>query len=418
MTYQVISLLFLITAIVLGFTKKINVGIVSMGLAFILGLIGKVGTNVILGGFPSKLFITLLGTMFFFCLLQDNHTLELLSKKMVAMVGNKTFLIPIIIYLVSYILSAAGPGAISVQSVMIIFAVSLAVQMKASPILLGSMAILGAVGGTTSPIALSGIIVADLTAEMGLTGVENQVFLGVTAANIICAVVLYIVFKGYKLKADISVNKEQLPKFNRSQILCIGALLVLVVAVVGFRFDVGLVSFALSLILILCGVVNEKAAIKLIPWSVLILICGVNVLMAVTKELGGIELLSDILAAMMNQVTAAPIISLTAGIMSWFSSANGVVLPTLIPTVPDIVANVGGSVTEIEMIIAIVGGATVAGISPLSTGGSLILASYTQETNASDAEQQSIFGKLFLISFGAVMIVVVCALIGGFKLFC
>lgn len=81
MAYQVISLLFLIAAIVLGFTKKINVGIVSMGLAFILGLIDKVSTNVILGGFPSKLFITLLGTMFFFCLLQDNHTLKLLLKK-------------------------------------------------------------------------------------------------------------------------------------------------------------------------------------------------------------------------------------------------------------------------------------------------------------------------------------------------
>ena len=202
MAYQVISLLFLITAIVLGFTKKINVGIVSMGLAFILGLIGKVSTNVILGGFPSKLFITLLGTMFFFCLLQDNHTLELLSKKMVSLVGKKTFLIPIIIYLVSYILSAAGPGAISVQSVMIIFAVSLAVQMKASPILLGSMAILGAVGGTTSPIALSGIIVTDLTAEMGLTGVANPVFFGVTGANLVCAALLYIVFKGNKLNAD------------------------------------------------------------------------------------------------------------------------------------------------------------------------------------------------------------------------
>lgn len=81
MVFQIISLVFLIAAIVLGFTKKMNVGIVSMGLAFLLGLIGRVDTEVILGGFPSKLFITLLGTMFFFCLLQDNHTLELLSKK-------------------------------------------------------------------------------------------------------------------------------------------------------------------------------------------------------------------------------------------------------------------------------------------------------------------------------------------------
>lgn len=418
MVYQVLSLLFLIGAIVLGFTKKLNVGIVSVGLAFVLGLISGVDTNVILSGFPSKLFMTLLGTMFFFCLLQENHTLELLSKKMVAMVGRKTFLIPIIIYVVSYVLSAAGPGAISVQSVMIIFAVSLSVQMHASPILMGSMAILGAVGGTASPIALSGIIVTDLTEEMGMSGVAFPVFLGVSVANLMCAVILYIVFKGYKMKSEDTITKEDLPKFNRSQIICIIALLVMVVAVVVFRYDVGLVSFALAFVLLFFGVVNEKAALKLIPWSVLLLITGVSILMAVTKELGGITLLSDLLASMMNRITAGPIIALTSGLMSWFSSANGVVLPTLIPTVQDIVANVGGNVTAVELIMAIVGGATVAGISPLSTGGSLILASYAQETDVTDKEQQSVFAKLFGVSFGAVMVVVIFALVGGFKLFC
>lgn len=418
MVYQVLSLLFLIGAIVLGFTKKLNVGIVSVGLAFVLGLISGVDTNVILSGFPSKLFMTLLGTMFFFCLLQENHTLELLSKKMVAMVGRKTFLIPIIIYVVSYVLSAAGPGAISVQSVMIIFAVSLSVQMHASPILMGSMAILGAVGGTASPIALSGIIVTDLTEEMGMSGVAFPVFLGVSVANLMCAVILYIVFKGYKMKSEDTITKEDLPKFNRSQIICIIALLVMVVAVVVFRYDVGLVSFALAFVLLFFGVVNEKAALKLIPWSVLLLITGVSILMAVTKELGGITLLSDLLASMMNRITAGPIIALTSGLMSWFSSANGVVLPTLIPTVQDIVANVGGNVTAVELIMAIVGGATVAGISPLSTGGSLILASYAQETDVTDKEQQSVFAKLFGVSFGAVMVVVIFSLVGGFKLFC
>ena len=417
MSYSAISLIFLVTAIVLGFVKKINVGIASMGLAFILGLLGNVKTGVILGGFPSKLFLTLLGTMFLFCLLQENKTLELMSKKMVTKVGGRTFLIPIIIYVVSFVMSAAGPGAISVQSVMVIFAVSLASEMKASPILLGSMAILGAVGGTTSPIALTGIIVSDLTAGMEIANAADHVFYGVSAANVVCAVLMYVIFGGYKLKGSSSTSSEPLPKFNRGQLLCIAALVVLVVTVVIFRYDVGLVSFALSLVLLLCGVVNEKAALKLVPWSVLILICGVNVLMAVTKHLGGIELLSRLLASLMTEGTAAPIMGLTAGLMSWFSSANGVVFPTLIPAVPDIVAQVGGNVSSLEMIISIVGGATVAGISPLSTGGSLVFASYARETD-DDAALQSVFTKLFLVSFGAVLVIVVLALLCAFKFFC
>ena len=159
-------------------------------------------------------------------------------------------------------MSAAGLGAISVQSVMVIFAVSLASEMKASPILLGSMAILGAVGGTTSPIALTGIIVSNLTAGMEIENAVDHVFYGVSAANFVCAVLMYVIFGGYKLKGSPSTSGEPLPWFNRGQLLCIAALVVLVVTVVIFRYDVGLVSFALSLVLLLCGVVNEKAALK------------------------------------------------------------------------------------------------------------------------------------------------------------
>ena len=46
----------------------------------------------------------------------------------------------------------------------------MAVQMKISPVLMGSMAILGAVGGTASPIALTGIIVEGLLSDMGIEG--------------------------------------------------------------------------------------------------------------------------------------------------------------------------------------------------------------------------------------------------------
>ena len=415
MNLAVVALIFLLAAIVLGFVKKMNVGLVCLGLAFILGKIGNVPTKTILGGFPGSLFLTLLGTMFFFSLLQENNTLELLSKKMVSLVGSNTFLIPIIIYVSSFLLSAAGPGAISVQAVMIIFAVSLAVQMNASPILMGGMAILGAVGGTASPIALTGILVRDLTAGANITGLEMPVFVGVSVVNFVCAVVLYIVCRGYSLKGRVSTG--DIPALNGSQKICTFALIAMIILVVGFQYDVGLISFMLALILMLLGIVNEKAAMKLVPWSVLILICGVNVLMTVTKAMGGIDLLASILASMMNDTTATPIIGLTAGIMSWFSSANGVVFPTLIPTVPEIVANVGGSVTALQMIVAIVAAACVAGISPLSTGGSLVLASYTQGTNASDKEQASLFAKLFGTSFMVVMVVVLFALAGGFKLF-
>lgn len=412
MGLQVVALLFIIGAIGLGFAKKMNVGIVCLGLALILGKLGGMGAGDIYKGFPYKLFATLLGTMIFFSLLQQNGTLEKVSKRLIGICGKNTFLVPIIMYLVSFILSAAGPGAISVQSVTIIFAVSLAVQMNVSPILMGAMATLGAVGGTASPIALTGIIVGDLLAEMGIEGLGNQVFLGVAACNLLCTIIVYFVFGGYKLRLEkTGTSNTEKEHFDRNQRISAAALIIMVVMVVGFSYDVGLVCLSLSLVLMLIGAGNEKMALKMIPWNVLILIAGVSVLMNITQKLGGIDLLSSILASFMSPRTAAPIMGLTGGIMSWFSSANGVVFPTLIPMLPEIAEQVG-DVSILQMIVAIVCSATVAGLSPLSTSGSLIMASYAQETNCDEKVQQRMFGTLFALSAALVGLVFVLNLIG------
>ena len=411
MGLQVIALGCLIGAIVLGFVKKTNVGLVCFGLALILGKIGCIGASDIYKGFPFKLFATLLGTMLFFSLLQQNGTLEKISDRLIGLCGKHLFLVPIIIYVVSFGLSAAGPGAISVQSVTVLFAVALAVQMKVSPILMGVMAILGAVGGTASPIALTGIIVGDMMTEMGIEGSINNIFIGVSVSNFVCAVAMYILLGGYKLRGNAESGEKKVEKFTRNQWLSLIALVIMVVLVVGFSYDVGLLCFTLAMILILLGTEDEKKAIKAIPWSVLILIAGVNVLMNITQTMGGIDLLSSILASFMTKRTAGSIMGFTAGLMSWFSSANGVVFPTLIPTVPDIASQVGGA-SVMQIITAIVCSATVAGISPLSTGGSLILASYAQETDCSDKEQQKMFGTLFALSATVVVIVCVLTFIG------
>lgn len=305
MGLQILALACLIGAIALGFIRKTNVGFVCLGLALILGTIGGMSSGDIYKGFPYKLFATLLGTMLFFSLLQENGTLNQVSHAMTRLCGKKTFLVPVIIYLISFLLSAAGPGAISVQTVMVLFAVPLGVHMGVNPVLMGIMAVLGAVGGTASPIALTGIIVSDLMAEMDMSIQPSQVFLGVSVANFLCAAAMYLVFRGWKPceKKGAAADESQRIQFTANQKISLAAMLVMVVSVVGFSQDIGLVCFTLSLVLILLRAGDEKKAMKMIPWSTLILICGVSVLMNITQILGGIELLSDILASFMTRRT-------------------------------------------------------------------------------------------------------------------
>lgn len=411
----IVALLFIIVAIIFGIARKINVGLVSLGLAIILALIGHVKVTTISSGFPTSLFVTLLGTTFLFSIMQENKTLELMSKKIIGSVGKRTFLIPIVVYLVSYVMSAVGPGGIPVIPVMVLLAVVLSMQMGVSPIMMGVLADLGAVGGTASPIALTGILIKGLMTSDHLAPMTSQLFIGNTIANLICAIFVYFVFRGYKLNSNADISLSNLPKFNSQQKMSLIGLAAMIIAVVGFKLDVGYVSFTVALILILLKAADEKAAIKLVPWSILIMVGGVNVLMYVVEQLGGITLLANILASFMNKYTAAPIMGLTAGIMALFSSGNGVVIPTLIPTIPGIVSKVGGA--NVHQIVLAITSCAIFTASPLTEAGGLIMATYTQGKQVSEKEQNSLFGKLFLVTFAMIAILVVATLIGLFRPF-
>ena len=214
MNIAVLSLILLVVVVAVGYIKDLNVGILALIASFALVLIGGLDMDMVLDGFPSSLFLNLLGTMYLFALLQDNGTLSLLSKKLVSLVGSKTFMIPIVVYIIAYVISAVGPGAISAQAIMIPFSVLLAVQMGIKPYMMSSMAILGTVAGTTSPVALTGIIVGGLLEEMSFPGQENTLramMIDITIMNMICALVIYIIFKGYALK-HLQDNFESIKK--------------------------------------------------------------------------------------------------------------------------------------------------------------------------------------------------------------
>ena len=117
-----------------------------------------------------------------------------------------------------------------------------------------------------------------------------------------------------------------MPPLNSKQILTLVAFLVVIVACAFWGRNVGLIAFAAGIVLILFRAVDEQATLKGISWSTLLLVTGMGMLMEIVMEAGGVELLSSGLANVMNSHTAIAIQGLTAGIMSWFSSAIGLIL--------------------------------------------------------------------------------------------
>lgn len=408
-----LSLLFLLLAIFLGFVRKMNTGLLCIAFALVLGRMSGVSDAAIMKGFNSSLFIMLLGVTYLFSMAQINGSLDLLAQKVIALAGRRVYLIPVIIYVFSIVLAALGPGSVPTMAIMMVFSMSLAAEMKISPVLLSTLTVLGSCAGGLSPLAATGIIGANLCAEFGLTGIENDFLLNGIFSFTVYAVIVYVWLGGYKLRAAEDVGEKVIPAFNRKQLLTIAGIVAMVFMVMLLHINVGLVSFAVAAVLSFLRVSEEAKAIRHIPWNTLLLITGVGVLMQLIIDLGGINILSAALVSIMSAKSAAAVMGLTSGIMSWFSSSSGVVMPTLLPTVPHIAQQLGG-VNELELASSITTISHVAAISPLSTGGALALAAYASAANANQKQQQNLFMKMFGVSALGVSVLCVFSYFGMF----
>ena len=399
-----ISLGSLAAAIFLGFFRKMNTGLVCIGFALLLGKLAGIPDKEIIGGFNYSLFLMLLGVTYLFGLAEWNGTLKLLTKKITVLAGKRTYLIPVVMYLFATVLSALGPGTIPTTAIMMVFGMTLAVEMKINPAMLAAIIFLGAAGGGMSPLAATGIIGLNLCEEFGLTGIEAPLLVNGVFSSTVYAAVVYIAFGGYKLKSEKALKFSDTASFNRAQIITLLGICAMVGMVMLFKVNVGLASFTAAMALSFFRVSDEGEALKRIPWGTLLLICGVGVLMNVIIVLGGIHLLS-----------ATAILGVTAGVMSWFSSTSGVVMPTLIPTVPHIIHQMSISVNPVEWVTAISMVSNTAGSSPLSTGGALALAAYSSEAGAAAGEMDRLFVKMFGISAIGVVTLSTLAYFGFYR---
>jgi len=411
---DLISLIVLCITLAIAFVFKMNSGLVAIAVSLVFSLVAGIPGKFLISSFNNSLFLMLLGVMYLFSIAQENKTLELLAKKIFGLCKGKVKLLPIVLFLTGAVISAIGPGLISTTALVSVLVVALAEELDIAPIRLVPFAMLGAFAGGLSPITPSGIVAVNVAAENGITGVEASAPWAMAMTCAIYAFILYFFFKWHKaanIPLQAQSGAESTPPFSAKQIATLVGIVVVAVVTSVFGINVGLVSFAVSVVLTLFKCADEGAALKKVPWSTLVMVTGVGILISLVTELGGIDLLSSALTKLSTPKTASGIMALLSGVMSWVSSASGVVMPTLIPTVPEMAASLPGT-SAVELVSCICIGANIAPLSPLSTCGALMLAAYSSSPKADAAARNKMFANLFALSAFGVLLSGVLAWIG------
>lgn len=404
-----ISLIVLVAVIAAAFIFKVNTGLAAIMASLILVYATGMKEKFIINAFDSKMFLMLFGVMFLFCIAQENKTLDVLARKVIAMCKGRVKLFPVILFVLAAVLSAVGPGLISVTALMAAIIVALAKRTGCSPISLLPFGTLGSFAGGLSPITPSGIVAMGKAEEVGIMGLAGPLNLKMALVNILFAAVLYFfVFKWHKFTPAPAVTGEDetVPPFTGKQWATLLGIVAVAVAAF-FGINVGLAAICVAVLLTVFRCADEGAALKKISWGTLLMITGVGILISLVTELGGIELLRKGLETIIGEKTAASIMCLLAGVMSWFSSASGVVMPTLIPTVPGMIGN------ELVITVGLCIGAHMAALSPLSSCGGLMLAAYSSGDEVTAQDRNKTFLQLFAMSAGGLVFAAVLALAEG-----
>jgi di/tricarboxylate transporter len=380
-----LSLAALMLVIALSCTTAVNPGFVSLALAWVLGMYAaplwgrRFTVGEILAGFPTDLFLTLVGVTLLFTLARGNGALDLVVRGALHFCGASTGWIPIVFFALSLGIASIGAGNIAAAALIAPLAMAVAERARIPPFLMALMVAHGCIAGALSPVAPTGIIANGLMARMGMSGFQRQTYLYNLMANTLAAGVGYITFGGWRLfrggqvdaLAYSAVDKPEPANMRHWATLSVMA--IFFVGVVGFHAHVGLAAFTTAVLLILAKIADEKRAILEIPWSVIVMVCGVTVLTSVLEKTGGIDLFTTILARYTTRRSVTGLVALVTGLVSVYSSTSGVVLPIFLPSVPGLVAKLGAG-NPLAVASSILIGGHLVDVSPLSTIGALCIA--------------------------------------------
>jgi Na+/H+ antiporter NhaD/arsenite permease-like protein len=441
MSTELIPIIALVVMFLAATVFPVNMGALGFVAAFFVGTIAVgMGTDDIIAGFPSSLFLTLVGITYLFAIAQNNGTVDLLVRGAVRLVGGRVALIPWVMFGITGVLTsigALGPAAVAIVAPI---ALGFAARYKINALLMGMMVIHGAQAGGFSPISIYGVTVNNIAQKAGLVNSPLTLFLGSMLFNAAIGALLFMFLGGRALlgrsvhdedgtrpegdsggvggggsrtvmrgfgsstptPSGQTVTVENAPPLATAvkaitfdQILTLVGLASLALFSLVLDLDVGFVSMTVAVVLALASPKAQKGAINQISWSTVLLIGGVLTFVGVLQEAGTVEYVGDAVAGIGIPLLVALLLCYIGAIVSAFASSTAILGVTIPLAVPFLLA---GEVGAIGVIVALFIASTIVDVSPFSTNGALVLA------NAQDIDRDVFYKQI--LKYSALVVVV------------
>ena len=398
-----LCLIAIVVCIVTSFKWKINMGIMSMAFAFIIGcLFQGVTAAKVFNYWPNSLVFFFIASNLFFGFARENGTLDVFGRKVLYKFRNACKILPIVFYFIAAILAflGAGPGTI-VLLAPIGYAVCSAVGID--PLLMAFMIDMGYSLGNFNPWTGSGVVLLGLVESAeGDALLASQYYLKSFIVHVLRQLILGIIFyvfytfiigrakgkaKGQTAERVIekpedftSVQKKTLTLIVISCILLVVPSILSTFVQTENMFFNNFVNFCkpqalcvvFALVASLMKLGSTKKVVSRVPINTILLISGVTFLMEIAKAADLNNVIVNLFGGGIPTFLVAPLFCLIAAFLSLFSAVNSVVLPLMYPLVSMLAVATG--VSPISLYAAATIGSLSTAFSPWSAGGSQFIA--------------------------------------------
>jgi di/tricarboxylate transporter len=377
----------------------------------VLAIWAGLGASRIAAAFPWLLFGRLAAVTALFSIALRNGTMERLAWLALKVIRFQANLAGPMFFLAALALASLGAGNFAACSVIAPVAMSVTQRLRISAFLMSVMVVYGATAGAFSPVAPTGIVVAEVTARAGVTYSRWGLFSTSLAAHFFTALVIFLLMRGWRITAGLAQAHDHTGSadcwtdVHRKTAFVLAGFLVLSLAV---RWPVEWTALACTAALLVLRIEKRSEWVRGIPWGLILMVCSVSMLAAVVQQAGGMALLGRLLAGSTHPRWLPGELAFVSGLVSVAASSIGVVLPAFLPAIPEIVrAAGGGDPTAIAYSINV--GAHLVDISPLSPLGAFCVA-YAPE----GVDRRVLFQRLMVMGLSMCLLgAVLCQILFG-----
>ncbi len=398
-----LSLGALVVAMIVSCVSEINVGVLALALAWLVGVYaGGLGLNEVLSGFPVQLFLTLAGVTLLFTQAQLNGTLDRVAQAAVRICRGNAGLIPVMFFALACLIASVGPGQRRDGGDDGANGHGRRRPRRHPAVPHGDHGRQRRAG--RGPVAVCPDRhhrhrpddedrprrprTSHLSRQPGWrTRSWRSAAISCSAAGGCSAV-------RDSRSAEEVAGKVDFTASHGATLAVVGSVLV---AVLFLNANIGMAAFTGAVALAVLRLADHDQAIRKMPWTPILMVCGMSVLVALLEKTKGLDLFTTLLASISTPGTLTGVVALVTGLVSVYSSTSAVVLPAFLPTVPGLITRLGGDAFGVATSMNV--GAHLVDMSPLSTTGAMCIAGI-----ADPAEVRPTYNKL--LAWGLSMTVI------------